>query len=61
MGEPSDRNSRQELARRLCNNHDFEDVAGMNLSLHAQLLKRIAAPGNGHLSLELLGETRVRS
>jgi hypothetical protein len=49
LGAPSDHDARKELARNLGYDRDFEDAAGMNLWLHAQILKRIAA-GGGTLS-----------
>lgn len=51
LGAPSDHDARVQLARRLGYDRDFDDAAGMNLWLHAVLLKRIAA-GGGTLSPE---------
>lgn len=45
LGAPSDHEARTRLARRLGYDRDFGDAAGMNLWLHALLLKRIAANG----------------
>lgn len=53
LGAPSDHDARQRLARRLGYDRDFADAAGMNLWLHALLLKRIAA-GGGTLDREAI-------
>lgn len=55
LGAPSDHDARVQLARRLGYDRNFEDAAGMNLWLHAILLKRIAQAGGTLSAARILG------